>query len=45
MDKETILLFRSITEDFQIQDSEIAKYIKWGNHDIQQALNYYYRKL
>jgi hypothetical protein len=45
MDSESIQLFRTITEDFKIQDDVIVKYLKWGNNDMQQALNYYYRRL
>lgn len=42
---ESVQLFRTITEDFNIQDQEIVKFLKWGNNDMQQALNYYYRRL
>lgn len=45
MNSESIQLFRTITEDFNIKDEEIKKFLKWGNNDIQQALNYYYRRI
>jgi hypothetical protein len=45
MNKESIILFKSITQDNNISDTEIIKYLNWGNNDLQQALNYYFRKL
>lgn len=41
---ETIDFFRAITNDVVIKDQEILKFIKWGQGNIEQALNYYYRK-
>lgn len=40
----TIETFRSIVEDPQLSDQEIGKYLSWGKGNLQQALNYYYRK-
>ena len=36
--------FRSIVEDPSLSDIEIKKYLNWGKGNLEQALNYYYRK-
>ena len=42
--EESLELFRSITDDHNISNAEIRKYLSWGKGNIEQALNYYYRK-
>ncbi len=41
---EHIELFRAITNDHTIQSTEISKFLKWGNGNLEQALNYYFRQ-
>jgi hypothetical protein len=41
---ETIAQFRAITDDYAISDEEIKKFVNWGKGDLQQALNYYFRR-
>ena len=36
--------FRTIAEDPTLTDAEIKKYLNWGKGNLEQALNYYYRK-
>ena len=36
--------FRSIVEDSKLTDEEIKKYLSWGKGNLEQALNYYYRR-
>ena len=36
--------FRGITNDHSISHQEILKYYKWGKGNLEQALNYYYRR-
>jgi hypothetical protein len=43
--EETISTFRAITQDYQISESEVLKFIKYGRGDVQQALNYYYNHI
>lgn len=43
--EEKILCFRNITQDSEIDESEVIKFINWSKGDIQQALNYYYKNL
>ena len=31
-------------EDSKLTDEEIKKYLNWGKGNLEQALNYYYRK-
>lgn len=41
---EHIEHFRAVTNDHTIQSAEISKFLKWGNGNLEQALNYYYRQ-
>ena len=41
---ENIELFKSIASDDQLKDEEIRKYLGWSKGNLEQALNYYYRK-
>jgi hypothetical protein len=43
--QDKITMFRTITEDQDIDDKEVVKFINWGKGDIQQALNYYFINL
>jgi hypothetical protein len=43
--QDKITMFRTITEDQDIDDKEVIKFINWGKGDIQQALNYYFINL
>ena len=36
--------FRNLIEDPSLTDAEIKKYLTWGKGNLEQALNYYFRK-
>ena len=36
--------FRCLVEDPSLTEAEIKKYLNWGKGNLEQALNYYYRK-
>ena len=42
---DKVRAFREITQDYQLDEGDAVKFIKWGKGDIQQALNYYYNHL
>lgn len=41
---EQVQTFRIITDDQSLSDNEIKKYLQWGKGNLEQALNYYFRK-
>lgn len=41
---ETIQLFREIIGDSTFDSREITKFLQWGSGNLEQALNYYYRR-
>lgn len=43
--QDKIVMFRSITEDTNLSETEVIKFINWGKGDIQQALNYYFKNV
>ena len=41
---EAVQEFRAITDDHALSEQEIKKYLAWGKGNLEQALNYYFRK-
>ena len=41
---EAVQEFRAITDDRALSEQEIKKYLAWGKGNLEQALNYYFRK-
>jgi hypothetical protein len=42
--QEAIELFRSFTSDYAIDSLEVTKFLTWGKGNLEQALNYYFRR-
>lgn len=41
---DSLQQFRDIVDDHTLTDQEVKKYLNWSQGNLEQALNYYFRK-